>query len=276
MSQADNECLTECYGPQRKLDAPPSSSPFFSILPAVPSSYQMTSGVDVDVKFIWQHTAVLSVILDEHLDGKISIEELGTWLIQAGGTNAEVKTYLEHAKSAGEAREIHPPEEDTLSVERTRLAFEQAARAGAEQNARDTGGSDLRVDSGDVEAFLSSIIHPSTSTLLSPALLALGLQLHTLSCPSNDEHLGKTWKLCQAFVKEPNIDLLIDGVQQQPLRDPIPHSIWKDIIQDKFIVFTKLFTTMELSYDRPPPLSRAITCLVWKNPPPKKLLLAGP
>ncbi|KAJ6617175.1 hypothetical protein B0H10DRAFT_1697171, partial [Mycena sp. CBHHK59/15] len=38
-------------------------------------------------------------------------------------------------------------------------------------------------------------------------------------------------------------------MQQQPLRGPIPRSIWKDIIQDKFIEFTKLFAAMEPSYD---------------------------
>lgn len=38
-------------------------------------------------------------------------------------------------------------------------------------------------------------------------------------------------------------------MQQQPLDDPIPRSIWRDIIQDRFVNFEKLFASMDRGYD---------------------------
>ena len=38
-------------------------------------------------------------------------------------------------------------------------------------------------------------------------------------------------------------------MQQQPMPDPLPRSIWKDIILDRYVDFEKLFASMDRGYD---------------------------
>jgi len=61
-------------------------------------------------------------------------------------------------------------------------------------------------------------------------------------------HLDETWKLRQLFTAE-KVDAIVDLMQQQQLDEPIPRSIWRDIIQDRFVNFEKLYASMDLGYD---------------------------
>ncbi|KAJ7208695.1 hypothetical protein C8J57DRAFT_1098946 [Mycena rebaudengoi] len=213
-----------------------------------------------DIEAIRIRAATLSGILDEFLDGKISgLDDLQARLKSAGGTDAEIRVYLGQAQALGP--QTVPPavagsgsaDSGPAGPDTTRNAFLQAqaaaAAAAAIQNSAETSPSAVPGSNAAVEAFLSSLVHPSPSTALSPGLLALAPHLADLSGPSLDPHLGKTWQLRQALAKEPNIDVLIDSMQQQSLCDPVPRSIWKEIIQDKFILFPKLFAAMEPGYD---------------------------
>ncbi|KAJ7279669.1 hypothetical protein C8J57DRAFT_1175511 [Mycena rebaudengoi] len=191
--------------------------------------------------------AALGALLDEFLAKRITFDDLKARLKAAGGTDTEIQEYLKLAKDNRPSSPSPGPEGDSgPDSEATRLAFERAAALLAGQNpAGDPSGPTA------VEAFLSSIVGNRTplGAGLSPSLLALAPHLGTLSTSTLDPHLDQTWKLRQALAKEPNLDVLIDSMQQQPLHDPIPRSIWKDVLQDKFISFPKLFATMEPGYD---------------------------
>ncbi|KAJ7271669.1 hypothetical protein C8J57DRAFT_1179712 [Mycena rebaudengoi] len=208
-------------------------------------SVQSTNSPDPEVTRV--RAAALGAILDEFLAKKITFDDLEARLKAAGGTDAEIREYLKLAKDNRPSSPSPGPEGDSgPDSEATRLAFERAAALLAGQNpAGDPSGPTA------VEAFLSSIVGNRTplGVGLSPSLLALAPHLGTLSTSTSDAHLDQTWKLRQALAKEPNLDVLTDSMQQQPLHDPIPRSIWKDVLQDKFISFPKLFATMEPGYD---------------------------
>jgi hypothetical protein len=73
-------------------------------------------------------------------------------------------------------------------------------------------------------------------------------QLASLSRAIGDNHLKETFCLQCIFASEKSLDPTINLMQQQ-LDVPIPHSLWKDIIQDCFVNFEKLFTSMDIGYD---------------------------
>jgi hypothetical protein len=70
--------------------------------------------------------------------------------------------------------------------------------------------------------------------------------LAKLTTSSGDLHLDKTWKLCQLFTA---VNTIVDVMQQQQLDEPIPRSIWCEIIQDQFVNFEKLYVSMDLGYN---------------------------
>lgn len=65
----------------------------------------------------------------------------------------------------------------------------------------------------------------------------------------SDPHIAKTWRLRGLFSSEGAANPIIDFAQQQNLEVPLPRSIWKDILFDKFVNFEKLHAAMELGYD---------------------------
>ena len=85
---------------------------------------------------------------------------------------------------------------------------------------------------------------------LPASVLALAPHLAELSTSAiSDPHIEETWKLWQAIGTDKTINSLINLMQVQPLTDPIPHSIWRSIIQDHFVNFEKLFASMDQGYD---------------------------
>ena len=100
---------------------------------------------------------------------------------------------------------------------------------------------------------LSAILNQSSQTTstgsLSNTLLSQAPHLAKLAASSGDPHLDETWKLCQLFTTEKAVNVIVDVMQQQQLDDAIPRSIWRDIIQDRFVNFEKLYASMDLGYD---------------------------
>jgi hypothetical protein len=74
-------------------------------------------------------------------------------------------------------------------------------------------------------------------------------QLAALSTSVGDDHLQETFRLRRIFTSEKVLDPTIDLMQQQQLDVPIPRGLWKDIIQDRFVNFEKLFASMDVGYD---------------------------
>ncbi|EDQ98591.1 uncharacterized protein LACBIDRAFT_298826 [Laccaria bicolor S238N-H82] len=91
---------------------------------------------------------------------------------------------------------------------------------------------------------------PSSSGSSIPAsVLAAAPHLSSLSEHAlNDTHLQTTWKLRQAYASDKAIDPLIDLMQLQPLVDPIPRTIWRNIIQDQYVNLEKLYASMDRGY----------------------------
>ena len=63
----------------------------------------------------------------------------------------------------------------------------------------------------------------------------------------DDPHLGSTWRLRRAYEKE--VDSVVDGMRGQEIAQPLPRSIWKSIIEDRYVDFEKLFAAMDPGYD---------------------------
>jgi hypothetical protein len=111
---------------------------------------------------------------------------------------------------------------------------------------RSTGTSTIPRD--QLAAILSLSSPTTASGSLSSSLLSQAPHLAKLSSSSGDSHLDETWKLRQLFTAE-RVDAIVDLMQQQQLDEPIPRSIWRDIIQDRFVNFEKLYASMDLGYD---------------------------
>jgi hypothetical protein len=100
---------------------------------------------------------------------------------------------------------------------------------------------------------LAAMLNLSSSTTpsgtLSNTLLSRAPHLAKLTASSGDSHLDETWRLRQLFTGEKAVDAIVDVMQQQQLDEPIPRSIWRDIIQDRFVNFEKLYASMDVGYD---------------------------
>jgi len=94
----------------------------------------------------------------------------------------------------------------------------------------------------------SSSVIPS----IPAAVLAAAPHLANLSSSiAGDSHLEETWKLRRAFSFEKAIDSILEMVQVQSLKDPLPRSIWRSIIQDQYVDFEKLYASMDLGSKKP-------------------------
>jgi hypothetical protein len=90
---------------------------------------------------------------------------------------------------------------------------------------------------------------PPTASSLPALVLAAAPHLGKLSFSVGNSHLDSTWKLRQVYTGDKAIDAIVDIMQRQQLEEPIPRSIWKEIVQDCFVNFQKLFAAMEPGYD---------------------------
>jgi hypothetical protein len=91
--------------------------------------------------------------------------------------------------------------------------------------------------------------HKSCSDGIPESVLLVVPQLALLSAAVKDDHLQETFRLRRIFTSEKVLDPTIDVMQQQQLDVPIPRSLWKDILQDRFVNFEKLFASMDVRYD---------------------------
>lgn len=110
-----------------------------------------------------------------------------------------------------------------------------------------TGDSQPNVSIADL---LKALNPPSSSDSSIPSLvLSIAPHLASLSkADTLDEHLHKTWELCQAFSTDKAIEPIIDLMQSQQLQEPIPRSIWRKIIQDEFVDFERLYGSTDRNY----------------------------
>lgn len=112
-----------------------------------------------------------------------------------------------------------------------------------------TGESHSNVSLADLFKVLS---HPSSSdsdSSVPSSVLAIAPHLANLSkAVTVDDHLRKTWELCQAFCSEKAVEPIIDLLQSQQLQEPIPQSIWHKIVHDEFVDFECLYGSTNHNY----------------------------
>jgi hypothetical protein len=72
---------------------------------------------------------------------------------------------------------------------------------------------------------------------------------HIAGGARNDVHLKKTREIRVLFKSDSFCDLTITNAQLAPLNEPLPHSIWKKIVLEEFVDFTKLFASMDKGYN---------------------------
>lgn len=110
-------------------------------------------------------------------------------------------------------------------------------------------GADVSADSAQQIATLLGLTSAVSTSAIPTAVLDAAPHLSLLASSTGNTHLDTTWKLRQAFSGDKTIDPLVDLMQRQRLDEPIPRSIWKEIIQDRFVNFHKLYAAMEPGYD---------------------------
>jgi hypothetical protein len=91
---------------------------------------------------------------------------------------------------------------------------------------------------------------PSTSALTPEVFAAIPSLTGLVMSMSSDPIVQKTWKTRQVLSGDRVADQVIDVLQAQPLREPLPRAIWKDILADKYIDFEKLFAALDKPYER--------------------------
>jgi hypothetical protein len=241
-----------------------------------------------DTEIIRLRAEACQRVVDDCLEGKIQIAAVVELLQQAGASHEEAADYLKQLADrttarnrAGiegndgvpgerQSRESTPEgltSDEADEFRQHRDALEEHHRIREEErrkNAADiaawallrTKASMLQsfpgsapTDPAQQLALLLGLNTTSSGSSLPASVLAAAPHLAKLSSSTSDAHLDSTWKLRQAYSGDKAIDTIIDIMQRQQLEELIPRSIWKEIVQDRFINFQKLFAAMEPGYD---------------------------
>jgi hypothetical protein len=97
----------------------------------------------------------------------------------------------------------------------------------------------------DTLAKVFELAKPQLPTI--PAIVlteAPHLEEYLRTTQAND-HLDQTWKLHQIYAIKKATDTIVNLMQQHPMPDPVPQSIWQDVILDKYVNFEKLYAGMD-------------------------------
>ncbi|KAF8994543.1 hypothetical protein BDZ89DRAFT_1150018 [Hymenopellis radicata] len=203
----------------------------------------------------------LEELVNDFSAGKIT--SLHTFLAAARATGAsphEIKNYVDQVIALREYYE--PDRSKSPSQERVQSLNEQEACLRTALN--ETAWAQLEAKIRDVEppcpvgnaqdhgvSLLECLLRSdpsasiSTSTGLSPAILAAAPHLAHLSSPSSlDQHVQQTIELCRTLAVEKDVDFLVELLQAYQIKDFFAQSFWHLIIQDRYVDFEKLFASL--------------------------------
>ncbi|KAJ8085819.1 hypothetical protein PM082_004637 [Marasmius tenuissimus] len=130
--------------------------------------------------------------------------------------------------------------------DRSRRAFEEANWA----NYLNTLKASLATpaSSAEVDAFLSSIIPKHSHFGLPPGLALDRGELDQLV--NIDPHIAQTNTIRLRYVQDKSeLELALHRVRNLQLTDPVPHSVWKDILLDRYVNFDKLNHALQPRYN---------------------------
>jgi hypothetical protein len=203
-------------------------------------------------------------LLEEVEGGRLDIESFihPARLQEAGASPEEASDYLEQFQenARGRQRDNSPAGQngDSRGQEEINVNPQESADAIAwaqfQQRLGDVthGPGDAisgpSVGLGDL-ARIFDLARPRATVIPSDVLAEAPHLREYLKATHADSHLEQTWKLRQVYSTEKAIDAIIDLMQRQSMPDPLPRSIWKDIILDKYVDFEKLYASMDRGYD---------------------------
>lgn len=235
---------------------------------SVPSSATQSSDLDPSsisassLEAVRARAETFRKLLDEVVSGRLDVESLTRQLQEAGATPDEAKDYVEQLRTdpqhqpTNEASDI--PQRASGNHDETNLDPGETADAVAwgqfRQKLSDFTGEHFSSSSnqsmglGDL-AKLFDLARPQPSVIPSNVLAEAPHLQEYLKTSQSEGHLEQTWKLRQAYTTEKACDAIIDLMQRQPIPDPLPRSIWKDIVLDKYVDFEKLHAGMDRGYD---------------------------
>ncbi|KAJ8072826.1 hypothetical protein PM082_016385 [Marasmius tenuissimus] len=131
--------------------------------------------------------------------------------------------------------------------EASRKAFEEAEWAKCLQTFNDASSS--VPSSSEVDIFLSTVLPRTSLFSLPPGLAGDHGDLEKLINP--DPHIGQTLAITRHFVQDKSeLELMLLRACSFQLVDPVPHSIWKEVILDRYVNFDKLNHTLQPGYNQ--------------------------
>jgi hypothetical protein len=192
-----------------------------------------------------ERTETCQRLVEDFLKGEMPPDTLWNELRETGITSKEADSWIEMMKSRLDARNAV-----SKLLHDNRLGNEQHVPQTAPPAPSGSRSGVGTVPSSDLAADLLNLTYQSTSShALSPNLLSAAPHLAELRNTAENSHLHETWRLRRAFIGEKSLDGIVDLMQQQYLEDPIPRSLWRDIIRDRFVDFEKLYASMDVGYD---------------------------
>ncbi|KAK1215199.1 hypothetical protein PQX77_022205 [Marasmius sp. AFHP31] len=138
-------------------------------------------------------------------------------------------------------------EESQKRNEEAKKAFEETQWANYLRSVDNAGGG--VPSSSDVDAFLSTVL-PRTALFSLPPGLA-GDQGDFESLTNSDPHVARTISITRRFIQDKSeLDLMLLKARSFQLIDPLSHSVWKEIILDRYVNFDKLNYTLQPGYNQ--------------------------
>jgi len=238
-------------------------------------------------EIVRQRAEEFQKVVDEALQSDVGVEEFLGRLKRAGATPAEAADYgrqytdrrIRGASGSptpgsdppGGLREATPEglDDDQRTAFRAARDIELANAAARANQARqdavdaaawkvleaklrkaegDKGQTHFEKDFGTRLAELLGESEPAAPSGFPASVLDAAPHLKGLASRAfDDPHLGTTWRLRRAYGKE--VEGVIDGMRSQDLAQPLARSIWRSIIEDRYVDFEKLFATMDPGYD---------------------------
>ena len=236
----------------------------------------------MDAEVVRLRAEACEAIANKYGEGYEPFDDIVEELRDTGATNDEVDAYvdqaveqLNHARARAQSETLgsnnnfipeptppllSPAEIAQFRKSRDRARHQQGALA-AQRVADATEKAALRLlqakvravqrDDGEDLDDLGPLLgtQKSHDDGIPESVLSAVPQLASLSGAVGDDHLKETFRLRRIFASEKAIDPTINLMQQQQLDIPIPRGLWKDIIQDRFVNFEKLFASMDVGYD---------------------------
>jgi hypothetical protein len=201
-------------------------------------------------------------LLEEVEDGRLDATSLSLRLQEAGATSEEAKDYLEQlqenlrhrrhgASSEGRQNDTAIQEESNVTPNQSADAIVWAQlRQKLGEIGRGIGEGSSEPDTGlGTFAKILEFTKPRAATIPADVLTEAPHLQGYLKSAQAESLIERTWKLRQSYATEKATDAIIDLMQRQSVPDPLPRSIWKDIILDKYVDFEKLHAGMDRGYD---------------------------